>query len=138
MEIREAIISDLNNGLLDSLKSLSDPQLSFDEALDIYLQVAAKTQIYVAVVDGKVVGTASLLVETKFIHAGGKVGHIEDVAVQKEYQGRGIGKALVEYLIMVGMSLGCYKLILDCNLDLVPFYEQFGFRNWCNAMRLDL
>jgi len=138
MEIREAIISDLSNGLLDSLKSLSNPQLTPEEAVGVYWQVASKSRIYVAVISDKVVGTASLLVETKFLHCGGKVGHIEDVAVQKEYQGQGIGQALIEHLVKVGMSFGCYKLILDCNLDLIPFYEKVGFRQWCQAMRFDL
>jgi len=138
MEIREAILSDFRNGLLDSLKSLSDPQLTPEEAVGIYWQVASKSRIYVAVIDDKVVGTACLFVETKFLHRGGRVGHIEDVAVQKEYQGQGIGKALTEHLVTEGKRLGCYKLILDCKPELIPFYQQCGFHEWSAAMRIDL
>jgi glucosamine-phosphate N-acetyltransferase len=28
----------------------------------------------------------------------------------------------------IGFSLGCYKLILDCTRDKVPFYEKAGFK----------
>ena len=57
-------------------------------------------RIYVAVVQegteqGLVIGTTTLLVEPKFIFGGGRVGHIEDVAVRAGYQTRGIGFKLV-------------------------------------------
>lgn len=138
VEIRRARTEDLSNGLLDSLKSLSDPQLTLEKAVEAFWVMGANPIIYVALVDGKVVGCASMLMERKLIHSGGKVGHIEDVAVHKEYQGQGIGKALVEYLVKEGREAGCYKLILDCNPDLISFYEQAGFRQWCVAMRIDL
>ena len=41
-------------------------------------------------------GNVALLLEKKFIHSGGYIGHIEDVAVHPEFQGHGIGKALIE------------------------------------------
>ncbi len=40
-------------------------------------------------------GTTTLLVEPKFIFGGGRVGHIEDVCVRKEFQGLGIAGWLV-------------------------------------------
>ena len=37
-----------------------------------------------------IIGSTTLLIEQKFIHDGGKVGHIEDVVTRKGYEGFGI------------------------------------------------
>ena len=59
---------------------------------------------------GRVCGTAALLIEDKFIHGNGKVGHIEDVVTLEEYRGKGLGKALVQALSAISQSQGCYKV----------------------------
>ncbi|HET6422499.1 MAG TPA: GNAT family N-acetyltransferase, partial [Planctomycetaceae bacterium] len=110
-----------------------------EEAMEIFrsrLRFGVAT--FVAVAGERIIGTASLLLETKFIHNGGRVGHVEDVAVDPNYQGQGIGQALIHHLIEVCRRERCYKLILDCNPQLVPWYSKLGFREWCHAMRLDL
>jgi predicted N-acetyltransferase YhbS len=85
-----------------------------------------------------VIGTASLLVEQKFIHQGGMVGHIEDVSVRLGYEKRGIGTALVRHATEQARKLGCYKVILDCSEHLIPFYAALGFRCHAVQMRTDL
>ena len=77
------------------------------------------------------------MIEQKFIHDGGKVGHIEDVVVRKEYQGKGVGKKIVNALLKYAEKKGCYKTILDCSEDLIPFYESIGFKRHSNSMRFD-
>ena len=57
--------------------------------------------IHVAEDNGKIVGSTTLLIEQKFIHKGGYVGHIEDVVVSKEFEGRGIGIKLVTSLLEI-------------------------------------
>lgn len=93
--------------------------------------------IYVALEGSKVIGSASILIEQKFIHDGGKVGHIEDVSVRKEFQGKGVGKKIVTALLKYAEKQGCYKTILDCTADLIPFYEKIGFKRHSNSMRFD-
>merc|ERR1712037_1010016 len=44
---------------------------------------------------GQVVGSATLVVEDKFIHDCGRVGRVEDVVVAKEVRGRQLGKLLL-------------------------------------------
>lgn len=90
-----------------------------------------------AVENSKIIGSASILIEQKFIHDGGKVGHIEDVAVRKEFQGKGIGKQIVVALLKHAEKQGCYKTILDCTDELIPFYENIGFKKHSNSMRFD-
>ncbi len=56
-----------------------------------------------------VIGTTTLLVEPKFIFSGGRVGHIEDVAVRTGYQRRGIGFKLVKYATEQAELMGCVR-----------------------------
>jgi glucosamine-phosphate N-acetyltransferase len=141
-KVRELRRRDIDRGLLETLGNLSDLEgLSSEEAQRI-LAAMKRTSLYrvfVAVAaDGQIIGATTLLVEQKFIHRGGLVGHIEDVAVRKGYQGRGIGGALVKAGIEMAEGLGCYKVILDCKEELAGFYEGLGFIRWELAMRIDL
>ena len=85
----------------------------------------------------RIVGAATLLVEPKLIHGGGRAGHIEDVAVASGSQGRGIGAALVRACLDEAARRGCYKTILDCTDGVRPFYEKIGFVRHSNEMRYD-
>jgi glucosamine-phosphate N-acetyltransferase len=75
----------------------------------------------------QVIGIATLLIEPKLIHNCSVVGHIEDVVVDKNYRGKGLGKRLIDRLTKDARNAGCYKVILDCSECNVPFYEKCGF-----------
>jgi glucosamine-phosphate N-acetyltransferase len=142
LKIREIEAVDLDNGFLEALENLSDTgRLSPEEARKILaaMKRSSDRRIFVGVMDGgQVAGTTTLLLERKFIHRGGLVGHIEDVAVRKNYEGRGVGGALVAAAVARAEELGCYKVILDCKPELVGFYERLGFAKHDVGMRLDL
>ncbi|KAG0250008.1 Glucosamine-phosphate N-acetyltransferase-like protein [Mortierella polycephala] len=76
---------------------------------------------------GKIVAAGTVLVERKFIRQLGLVGHIEDIAVAADQQGKKLGLRIIETLKAIGQSQGCYKVILDCSEKNVPFYEKCGF-----------
>ena len=138
IKIRDIVESDIENGFLESLDSLRNASnLNKDTARDILKKIIENPDhiIQVAEVDGKVVGSTTLLIEQKFIHGGGKVGHIEDVVVSKEFEGRGIGMKLVTSLLEIAKAKNCYKTILDCKEELNPFYERIGFKQESNQMR---
>jgi len=140
IKIRKLQKKDLHNGFLTSLDSLrKSSHLKPKKANTIFDKISKNPDyiIYVAVDDGKVIGATTLLIEQKFIHDGGKVGHIEDVVVRKGYQGKGIGKKIVNALLKYAEKKGCYKTILDCTDDLIPFYENLGFKRHSNSMRFD-
>lgn len=140
IKIRELEEKDLFNGFLESLDSLRKASdLSPKKAKEIFKKIKSDKnyKIYVAVLGSKVVGTTTLFIEQKFIHNGGKVGHIEDVAVRKEYQGKGIGQKVVKALLEYAKKQGCYKTILDCTDDLISFYEKTGFKRHSSSMRFD-
>lgn len=77
----------------------------------------------------EVVATGMLFIEQKLIHGCGKVGHIEDIAVAKSQQGKKLGNFLIEQLSTIARITGCYKVILDCSLHNVGFYEKCGYKD---------
>ena len=141
-KIRELRAADLGSGFLETLGNLSEIGGLTPAAARKILRTMGRSPLYrvfVAVgADGQVVGATTLLVEQKFIHGGGLVGHIEDVAVRKGYEGRGVGGSLVRAAVETAEGLGCYKCILECREELVGFYEKLGFRRHSVGMRIDL
>lgn len=75
-----------------------------------------------------IVGCASLVVEAKFLRSASFAGHVEDVVTDKSVRGLGVGKLLIDSLIILAGKLGCYKVLLDCSEDNVPFYERCGMK----------
>ena len=138
--IRKLEKKDLWNGFLSTLDILRETSsIGKKEAEKIFEKIDADQDhiILVAEIDGRIVGTATLLIESKFIHNGGIVGHIEDVAVDKNHQGKEIGKKIIEYLLEYAKNRECYKTILDCTDEVRPFYEKIGFKNYACALRFD-
>ena len=138
--IREIEENDLENGFLESLDFLSKASnIDRDKARDILKKINHDGNhiIHVAIDDNKIVGSTTLLIEQKFIHEGGLVGHIEDVVVRKDYEGKGIGMKLIRSLLDCAKEKNCYKTILDCKDDVKPFYEKLGFREESNGMRYE-
>lgn len=137
--IEDMYAADLQQGFLESLASLTDPGLTPQEALVIFqARLKAGHRGYIAKLEQRVVGTATLLLEKKFIHRGGLVGHIEDVAVHKDHQRKGIGTSLVKHLTEEARKLGCYKVILNCYEHVAPFYMRLGYRQHDIGLRIDL
>jgi len=140
--VRELKASDFGEGFLETLSNLSDiGGLTPSEARGLY-KAMTDSRVYhtfVAVAgDGQVIGATTLLVEQKFIHRGGLVGHIEDVVVRKGHEGEGVGGSVVTAAVEKAKELGCYKVILDCKADLVDFYKKLGFSEHDVGMRIDL
>ena len=130
----------LENGFLESLDNLREvSNLEHNSAKSILEGILENENhiVHVAELDGKIVGSTTLLIEQKFIHEGGFVGHIEDVVVKKEFEGQGIGMKLVLSLLDVANEKKCYKTILNCEDTLIPFYEKIGFKQKSNEMRFD-
>jgi len=101
--VRQLKEEDLFNGFLESLDSLRKvSDINGEKAKKILEKIQSNPNhlIFVAIFDSKVVGSTTLIIEPKFIHKGGLVGHIEDVVVTKEKQGLGIGEKLIEFSLL--------------------------------------
>ena len=138
--IRKLKKEDIQNGFLTTLDSLRQvSNIETKKAEEIFEKINANSNhiIAVAEVEGKIVGATTLLIEPKFIHDGGLVGHIEDVVVDKNYQGQRIGEKIMKYILEIAKNQGCYKTILDCTDDVKQFYEKLGFKHVANELRFD-
>ena len=138
--IRKIIETDLENGFLESLDNLRQTSNLEQSSVRNILKKILENEnhiIHVAELNGKIVGSTTLLIEQKFIHEGRFVGHIEDVVVNKEFEGQGIGMKLVLSLLGVAKEKKCYKTILNCEDKLLPFYEKIGFKQKSTEMRFD-
>jgi glucosamine-phosphate N-acetyltransferase len=130
--LRELRPADVNAGLLSLLSELTIVGFPLDSEINARFRSIHRHPDYlVAVVFdsaiGKVVGAATLIVEQKFIHSCGLVGHIEDVVVASSHRGLRLGSTLVEALTVAACMRGCYKVILDCSEQNAAFYEKCGF-----------
>ena len=138
--IREIEEDDLEKGFLETLDFLRNTgDLDKNKANEILKKIKQNPNhiIHVAIDNKKIVGSTTLLIEQKFIHNGGLVGHIEDVVVRKDYEGKGIGIKLVTSMLERAKEKNCYKTILDCKDDVKQFYERIGFKHESNGMRYD-
>jgi glucosamine-phosphate N-acetyltransferase len=138
--IRELEKEDFKKGFLQTMDTLRESSnISEDKALEIFrnIQLNQKHIIIVAEINGRIVGATTLLIEPKFIHQGGIVGHIEDVVVNKEFQGQKIGEKIIKYVLGIAKKHDCYKTILDCSDDVKQFYEKLGFKHHSNELRFN-
>ncbi|KAK9368906.1 acyl-CoA N-acyltransferase [Lipomyces kononenkoae] len=133
--LRPLQLSDYKAGFLDVLKDLTTvgdiTEERFTEQFE-YMR-ARQGEYFVIVIEkvatGEVVGVGTLLVERKFIHECGLVGHIEDIAVAKSEQGKKLGIKIIGALDFIGKKIGCYKNILDCSPHNEQFYVKCGYSN---------
>ena len=141
--IRELEGTHLGKDFLDTLSNLGDiRKLKNDQKhiLKIFKNIKEKSNssIFVALVDNKIVGTITTIIEYKFIHNGGKVCHIEDVVTRKGYEKLGIGSGLIRKAIDFSAKENCYKVVLNCSEKNILFYEKNGFHKHEIGMRFDI
>lgn len=144
-EVREIKEGDLKKGYFSTLKNLSElgsVEESMERAGQILNNIISNPlhRIFVAIdkETSEVIGATTLLVEQKFIHSGGKAGHIEDVVTRKGFEGLGIGSALIGHALHFAKTAGCYKVVLDCSDTNIKFYQKAGFKVHETSMRFDL
>lgn len=145
LTIREAGRADLTAVLdLYAQPAMDDGiVLSMDDAERLFerMQCYPDYRLYVAERDGAIVGTYALLVMDNLGHRGTPSGVIEDVAVDPDAQGGGIGRAMMAHAIESARGKGCYKLVLSSNLrreSAHVFYESLGFERHGYSYRIRL
>ncbi|KAI9478494.1 MAG: acyl-CoA N-acyltransferase [Benjaminiella poitrasii] len=125
--------NDYHRGYLDVLSVLTEVGSHTPESWKSQYQFMKKhndTYFTVTITDEKsnrIAATGTILIEHKFVHKNGIVGHIEDIAVDASHQGKKLGLRIIEALKFIGQANNCYKVILDCATKNIPFYEKCGF-----------
>ncbi|ENG7469361.1 GNAT family N-acetyltransferase [Vibrio parahaemolyticus] len=72
---------------------------------------------FVAELDGVIVGYTDLQVN----------GLIDHFFCHHNYQGQGVGKALMNHVLDIGKAQGINRFFSEVSITAKPFYERFGF-----------
>ena len=134
LKIREARSEDI----ADVLRLYAQPDfdngqvLPIEEARGLYARFLEYPDycIYLAEIDGRIVGTFALLIMINLGHCGTPSAIIEDVVVDPDLQGRGFGRDMMLAAMEMAREKKCYKLVLSSNARRVrahAFYESLGF-----------
>jgi len=87
-------------------------------------------KVFAAEIDGQIVGTFALLIVDNLSHKGTRSGLVEAVGVLPSFQGKGIGKEMMQFAMNRCRDHGCYKMMLSSNetrTNAHKFYESLGF-----------
>lgn len=103
------------------------------QAKEIFNKISSypNYHIYVACINGKVRGTFALLIMDNLGHLGALSAIVEDVAVHPDFQGQGIGKAMMKFAFQLCKESRCYKVVLSSNKkrkNAHEFYKSLGFK----------
>ena len=91
------------------------------------------------VIDGKEMGRAFLYILYNDLHEE-PFGFLEDVYIEENLRGQGIGTQLLNEVINEARRKGCYKIVATSRhsrLNVHKLYERIGFRNKGIEFRLD-
>ena len=121
MKIRELAYTDYTQVIEIWKKSFSN---NFDKNINTTYLSDPSSVTLVSVDNDTITGVASLHIIKKLTRT---LGLIEDVAVNENYRGKGIGKKLVEKLIEIASEKGCDKTVLNSSEKNSEFYEKIGF-----------
>jgi GNAT superfamily N-acetyltransferase len=101
----------------------------------------ANAHLYVAEIEGRVVGTFQMNLLRHLHLAGGPVAHIEAVAVARDSRGQGIGAEMMRFALAEARRLGCVRAQLTSQKRRTrahAFYERLGFEATHEGMKLKL
>ena len=131
--IRSLRSGDYDRGFLQLLAQLTEVgNISKEQFLNRFHLMKNAGSYHIIVIEdtssGKIIATATLVIEQKFIHNCALRGRLEDVVVNNKYRGKHLGKLVINVILQLALYLRCYKLSLDCKDNLIPFYESLGFK----------
>lgn len=129
VQLRQAQISDLDI-IYNQICELEDQRLDKSIFEKIYKENLKKENIYyiVAEYDGKVVGFISLYIQN-LLHHNGNSGEIQELFVDHDIRGKGIGTKLIGYARSIADENNCKVFEVTCNLKREKtheFYEREG------------
>ena len=126
-------------------ETMYPPRRDADSAthLGIFRQIAAdpRQHLLVAEADGRIVGTAYLMIVPSLEGACKPLGLVEGVVVDDAYRRKGVGAALMRRLAQLATAADCYKLTLSSNLARTGahrFYSRLGWKRTHYGFSVDL
>ena len=122
----------------DYLKLFEDTNTHYENAKEKFedkffeMKTCPNTYYIIVIEDlmtNKVIGTATLFNELKFLYNGSSRGRIEDVAIDEKYRGFNFDKLLIDFIIDISKIIGCYKISIECDDNLKSVYQEFEYVN---------
>jgi ribosomal protein S18 acetylase RimI-like enzyme len=105
------------------------------------IEVDSNHELVVAELNGEVMGTLHLMFLPSVSFQGGLRAQIESVRIDKNYQNRGIGSEMMNWIINRAGERGAYVVQLTSHqsrTDAHRFYERLGFKRSHLGMKLSL
>uniref|UniRef100_A0A6C0AWJ8 N-acetyltransferase domain-containing protein n=1 Tax=viral metagenome TaxID=1070528 RepID=A0A6C0AWJ8_9ZZZZ len=125
---RKLKLDDITEDYFKLLKQLTYvDEIDDEKNKNFFKRLNSDHQIIVITHENNIIGSGTLFVEHKLIRDYGKVGHIEDIVIDKKHNGCGLGKHMIETLKELASKRNCYKCILDCDEVLERFYNKCEF-----------
>ncbi len=86
--------------------------------LSVWKSVMENLSPFVAEINGEIVGYTDLQPK----------GLIDHFFCRHDYQGQGVGKALMTHVLNIGKQRGLERFYSEVSITARPFYEHFGFK----------
>ncbi len=105
------------------------------------IKASADGDVFVAEVDGTVVGCFHFFAAPHLANRGRRRAQVESVHVAAEMRSKGIGEAMIRFAIEESKRRGCFRLQLTSNksrADAHRFYRRLGFAQSHEGFKLDL
>ena len=121
-----AVFEEAENEMVLSLEEVANDGFGDKPLYNCFVAEDSETQ--------KVVGIA--LTYLRYSTWKGKALHLEDLIVEVEHRGNGIGSALLDHVISYGKSIKVRRIgweVLDWNTNAIALYESKGakvLKNW--------
>ena len=125
--------SDDKEGVLKCLQQVWSISEIDEKTLAKFFQ--NENYLYVAKLHNRVIGCATLHLQYKLIRNGGVAGFLEEVVIDDEFRGKGVGEELVKFVLEKSKEKGCYKTVLCCYPERVNFYLRCGLTEETITMR---
>ena len=123
MNIRKLNINDYKKYI--SLINISISKENFDNFINNVL--GELHIIYVLEKNNEIIGTGTLYIEKKLTYNISKMGHIENIFIDKNHRGNSYGVKIVKKLLEYAKNKKCYRVDLTCIEELIPFYNKNNF-----------
>lgn len=120
-------------GIIRLYKQLipDEKSVTLNRAKEVWKSIEKEDiKYFVAVDEDKVVSSSFIAIIPNLRENGRPFGIIENVIVDKDYRGLGLGKAIMNRVIEYGKSKNCQYMSLQSSvhrLDAHKFYESMGF-----------
>ena len=117
------------NNYINLIKTFRVTNITFNNFIEIINELPNNHDIFVLLKDNyEIVGTITTIIERKIINNGKCVCHIEDLIIYPHHKGKNYGTQLLEFTKIYSRENGCYKIILNCSLDISNFYLKNNFK----------